>query len=121
VLLLKQEVEMFCKKDSSGYRQALEGIKLKTLVFGEKTLFTEFRLQQGSTLPGHEHPHEQTGYLVSGRMLLSIGEETFEAEPGDSWCIPGNVEHGAEILEDSIAIEVFSPVRRDYLPSLCCT
>ena len=37
-------------------------------------------------------------------------------EPGDSWCIPGHVEHRAEIIEDSVAIEVFSPVREDYLP-----
>ena len=36
--------------------------------------------------------------------------------PGDSWCIGGDVEHGAEILEDSVAVEVFSPVREDYLP-----
>ena len=40
----------------------------------------------------------------------------FEAKPVDSWCIPGNIEHGAEILADSVAIEVFSPVREDYLP-----
>jgi len=40
----------------------------------------------------------------------------FEVAPGDSWCIPGNVEHGAEILMDSVAVEVFSPVREEYLP-----
>ena len=37
-------------------------------------------------------------------------------KPGDSWCIPGNVEHRAEVAQDSVAIEVFSPVREDYLP-----
>ena len=36
--------------------------------------------------------------------------------PGDSWSIPGGMPHGAEVLEDSVAIEVFSPVRDDYLP-----
>jgi len=49
-------------------------------------------------------------------MQLSIGAETFEVEPGDCWSIPGNVEHAAEIIEDAIAVEVFSPVRKDYLP-----
>jgi quercetin dioxygenase-like cupin family protein len=107
---------MFYKSSNSGYRQALKGIELKTLVYGDKTLFTEFRLEKGSLLPRHAHPHEQTGYLISGRIRLSIGGETFEVEPGDSWCIPGDVEHGAEILLDSLAIEVFSPVREDYLP-----
>ena len=107
---------MFYKSSTSNYRQALKGIRLKTLVYGEKTLFTEFRMDNGSLLPKHAHPHEQTGYLVSGRIRLSIGDDTFDVEPGDSWCIPSNMEHGAEILADSVAVEVFSPVREDYLP-----
>ncbi|MBU0987630.1 MAG: cupin domain-containing protein [Proteobacteria bacterium] len=107
---------MFYEGDSSGYKEILSGIKLKTMVYGKKTLFVEFRLKKGSKLPRHSHPHEQTGYLVSGRMQLCIGDETFETKPGDCWCIPGDVEHGAKILADSIAVEVFSPVRDDYLP-----
>jgi unsaturated pyranuronate lyase len=107
---------MFYKSDDSGFKEVLDGIRLKTLVYGDKTLFSEFRLAKGRDLPRHSHPHEQTGYLVSGRIRLSIGDETFEVTPGDSWCIPGDVEHGAETIEDSVAIEVFSPVREDYLP-----
>ena len=107
---------MFYKSKSNGYRQALKGIKLKTLVHGERTLLSEFQLKKGTNLPPHRHPQEQTGCLVGGRIRLFIGEEAFEAEPGDSWCIPSNVEHSGEILADSIAIEVFSPVREDYLP-----
>jgi len=107
---------VFEKHSESGYEPALEGIERKTLVFGQQTLMTEFLLKKGSALPRHSHPHEQTGYLVKGRMRLSIGAEEYDARPGDSWCIPGDVEHGAEILEDSVAIEVFSPVREDYLP-----
>ncbi len=107
---------MFSKRNDGGYRQPLKGIRLKTLAFGDKTLLTEFRLEKGSQLPRHAHPHEQTGYLISGKMRLSIGEDSFDVEPGDSWCIPGHVEHGATILSDSVAVEVFSPVREDYLP-----
>jgi quercetin dioxygenase-like cupin family protein len=107
---------MFYKSERDGYIHALDGIRFKTLVYGERTLFAEFHLEKGSKLPSHRHPHEQTGYLVGGRMRLSIGEETFEVEPGDSWCIPSNVEHGGESIENSIAVEVFSPVREDYLP-----
>jgi quercetin dioxygenase-like cupin family protein len=106
---------MFYKKNDTGYRTALEGVRLKTLVHGDRTLLCEFRLEKGKVLPNHTHPHEQTGYLVSGRINLTIRDEKFEVMPGDSWCIPGDVEHGAEILEDSVAVEVFSPVREDYL------
>ena len=77
---------------------------------------TEFLLRKGAVLPRHAHPHEQTGYLVRGRIRVLIGSEEYDAQPGDSWCIAGAVEHGADILEDSVAIGVFSPVREDYLP-----
>lgn len=76
---------MFCKNNSDGYREVLPGIRMKAVVYGENTLMTEFLLKSGSVLPIHEHIHEQTGYLVSGKILLTIGEETFEVEPGDSW------------------------------------
>lgn len=106
---------MFAKQSESGYRPVMEGIELKRRVYGEKTLMAEFRLGKGSTLPRHAHPHEQTGYLLKGHIRLSIGAEECEAKSGDAWCIPGGVEHGAEILEESLAVEVFSPVREDYL------
>ena len=107
---------MFEKRSDTGYSPALAGIERKTLVYGEKTLMTEFRLRRGSVLPRHAHPHEQTGYLVKGRIRLCIGNKECEAQGGDSWCIPGGVEHGADILEDSVAVEVFAPVRDDYVP-----
>ena len=107
---------MFQKHDENGYSVAAPGIQIKTLVYGDKTLMTEYLLARGHWLPEHSHPHEQTGYLVKGRMRLTIGREEKDIGPGDSWCILGGVEHYAEIIEDSVAVEVFSPVREDYLP-----
>lgn len=107
---------MFTTHAPDGYIPALPGIARKTLCHGERTLLTEFRLERGSILPQHSHPHEQTGYLVSGRMRLKIAGTEHEVGAGDGWCIPSGVEHSATILDDSVAIEVFSPVRADYLP-----
>ncbi len=104
------------KASNTGYIKALDGIERKTLVYGENTLLTEFKLQKDRLLPCHKHPQEQTGYLVSGHIILTIDGQKQDMLPGDSWSIPGNVDHQAEILEDSVAIEVFSPVREDYLP-----
>jgi quercetin dioxygenase-like cupin family protein len=107
---------MFARHGIEGYKPALPGIRMKTLCHGDRTLMTEFILEQGSALPMHAHPHEQTGYLVKGRIRLTIGSQQQDIQPGDSWCIPPSVEHGAQIIENSVAIEVFSPVREDYLP-----
>jgi quercetin dioxygenase-like cupin family protein len=108
--------DMFARYDEDGYITALPGIERKTLVYGEKTLMVEFRLAKGALLPFHSHPYEQTGYLVSGRMTLTVGDEARQLAPGDSWCIAADLSHGAEIHEDAVAIEVFSPLREDYLP-----
>ena len=107
---------MFYKTSQSNDHQILPDIKRKTLVYGDNSLLSEFIMKKGSSLPKHSHANEQTGYLVKGKIKLTIGGENFEALSGDSWAINSNVEHSAEILEDSVAIEVFTPIREDYLP-----
>lgn len=107
---------MFYKADDKGFNSPVKGIHVKTVSHGEKTLMAEFRLEKDADLPEHTHPHEQTGYLVSGRIVLNVGKDSFQVEPGDAWCIGGDIPHSAKIIEDSVAIEVFSPVREDLLP-----
>ncbi|MFA5329499.1 MAG: cupin domain-containing protein [Prolixibacteraceae bacterium] len=97
------------------YTEILKGIKIKTLCYGKLMLMTEFLLQKDAVLPEHAHPYEQTGYLVKGKIRLFIDGVPHEMNPGDSWNIPENVTHRAEISEDSVAIEIFSPLREDYL------
>ena len=89
---------------------------MRALAFEKKTILCEFRLEMGNRLPAHDHPYEQTGYLISGKLNFRIDNELFLTEPGDSWSIPQNVEHEVEILEDSVVLELFSPIRPDYLP-----
>ena len=108
--------QRFRKKGSGASRQLVGGVHLTTLVYGEKTLMGEFKISKGAVIPTHAHPHEQTGIMISGLLRFNVEGNITEAEAGDSWCIPGNVEHSAEALEDSVVVEVFSPVREDYLP-----
>ncbi len=107
---------MFIKNSARHYREMLPGVELKPLTHGDAMLMGEFRLKKGSVIPSHSHHHEQIGYLVTGKIRFTADGETFEAEPGDSWCIAGNREHSAEVLEEALIIEVFSPVRDEYLP-----
>jgi quercetin dioxygenase-like cupin family protein len=107
---------MFTKKDTRSFRPLIEGVTMRPLAFEQKTIMCEFKLEQGHTLPSHKHPYEQTGYLLSGKLNFRIDKKWHLTEPGDSWCIPENVEHEVEIMEDSLVIELFSPIRPDYLP-----
>ena len=107
---------MFTPADDDGYRELLDGVRMKALAWGGRTLLAEFRLAAGATIPVHHHPQEQTGYLVSGALEFLIAGNRRLARAGDSWSLPPDTPHGVEVLEDAVVIEVFSPVREDYLP-----
>jgi quercetin dioxygenase-like cupin family protein len=112
---VKEGIFMFVKDSAKPLQEIVPGVKRKTLAVGEHTLMSKFALEAGSELPLHKHPHEQIGYLVSGRLILTIGAESCEMQAGDSWAVPGDTPHRAAVVEDSVAIEVFFPVRQDYL------
>jgi quercetin dioxygenase-like cupin family protein len=107
---------MFVRHAEDGYVTTAPGVARRTLAHGAGMLMIEFRMAAGTGLASHRHLHEQTGYLVGGRLRLRIGAEEFEVAAGDSWSIPGDVEHEATAVDDSIAVEVFTPVREDLLP-----
>jgi quercetin dioxygenase-like cupin family protein len=108
---------MFDRYARAEGHELLPGVILRTLAHGEQTLLAEVRIARGAVIPEHRHPQEQTGYLVSGRLEFSIEGVELIAEPGSSWSLPADISHGASALTDSVVIEVFSPVREDYLPA----
>ena len=109
---------MFGLDSKEGFTEIVEGIRIKAIARGERTIMTKFLLRAGAALSEHAHPNEQIGYLVSGRMRLYIGNKSREVGPGDSWCVGAEVRHKADVLEDSMALEVFAPSRPDYLKYL---
>jgi len=106
---------MIAKESAEGYKEVITGILLKNLVHGEKTHVVEVKLKKGAVLPEHHHVHEQTGYLISGSLKFVVDGGCTVVNPGDSWNFASESLHGAEALEDSVAVEVFSPIREDYL------
>ena len=106
---------MFGKNSPDGYSEVLPGIRIKTLTYGAASLMTEFLLGKDVALPEHSHVYEQVGYLVKGKMKLYIEGNPRILLPGDSWNIASNLRHKAEIIEDSVAVEVFTPRREDYM------
>ena len=95
--------------------EMVPGVIRRTLVFGERTSLHEIQIASGAEVPLHTHPHEQTGYVASGRVVFEVGGERRELGPGDGYSVPGNVPHGVVALEDSVCVDIFSPVRTEYL------
>ena len=92
------------------------GVARRTLNAGEHTSIHEIEIAEGCVVPMHTHPHEQIGYVVSGRVKFELGDETKELNAGDSWVIPSEVPHEVTALEDAVVIDVFSPAREEFIP-----
>jgi quercetin dioxygenase-like cupin family protein len=115
---MHQQTKLLARRESCPIVESPKGVFRTTLAYNEQSMLCHFRLTRGARIPLHDHPAAQNGYLVSGRMrFLNEKGEAFVAEPGTGWCFNPGERHGAEVLEDSEAIECFVPMRPEYVPA----
>jgi quercetin dioxygenase-like cupin family protein len=100
---------------SQRWIEVFPGIHRHRLAASEQLYQMEVRLEPGSAVPLHQHPHEQTTYVIRGRLRVQIGDETIEAGPGSLAYFPSNVPHAVWALEASLVLDSFTPARADYL------
>jgi quercetin dioxygenase-like cupin family protein len=92
-----------------------EGIELQ-LVVGNTLMLCRVRFAPLLVTPEHSHPHEQMSIVVKGRVRFFIEGEERIASPGDVLHFPPNCWHGATMMEEEVElIDIFSPVREDFL------
>ncbi len=102
------------KHDSVTPVEMFPGVVRRTITDGERLMLIEGTMDEGAVVPMHTHPHEQTGYLISGRARFELGDETRELGPGDCWLVPSNVPHKVTALAPSVFVDIFSPPREEY-------
>ena len=86
------------------------------LVRGAGTMLVRLRVAKGFDQDGHLHDgHESIGYVVSGRLEMSVGDDTRILEAGSTWYHPKGVRHTCRALEDSEMLEFHAPLRPDVL------
>ncbi|VVB70444.1 Cupin domain protein [uncultured archaeon] len=78
-------------------------------------MICRFDLETGVEIPSHSHPQSQAGYIVSGRICITVGGKSQDLGPGDSYSAPPGVLHSARTLEKAVVVDTFSPPRDDYL------
>lgn len=101
---------IFSWDELDGVHWDAEGIDAQ-IVTGEHMHLVRAVYDPGTTYEMHSHPHEQFSLLLSGRLRLTVGDETREIGPGDGWYAPADVPHGGEVLGDepAVFIDVYSP------------
>ena len=87
----------------------------RRFITGDSVTVGRFELKRGGVVPLHSHANEQISMVMSGALLFRIGGRDTIVKAGEMIQIPGNVPHEVEVLEDAVAIDVFSPVRQDWI------
>ncbi|SNR16177.1 cupin domain-containing protein [Tenacibaculum jejuense] len=92
-----------------------EGVKRKIMGYDDKIMLVKVHFEVGGVGPMHEHYHSQVTYVENGAFELTIGKETKILKGGDCFYIPPHVMHGAICKEAGVLIDVFSPIREDFM------
>ena len=91
------------------------GVKRKIMGYDDKIMLVRVHFDKGGIGSVHEHYHSQVSYVASGAFEVTIGGVTQRLEEGDSFYVPPNTLHGAVCLEAGELIDVFSPLREDFM------
>lgn len=92
------------------------GITRKVLSYSENLMAVELHFQKGAVGAKHSHPHEQIGYIISGKLVYQEdGCEDKELQTGDTYYVAPDVEHGVLVLEETVLLDVFTPMRKDFV------
>lgn len=92
-----------------------EGIKRKIMGYDDKILMAKIHFDAGAVGSLHNHVHSQVTYVDSGEFILTIGEVTKTIGAGDCFYVPSKAMHGVSCIETGVLVDVFSPVREDFL------
>jgi len=94
-----------------------DGIE-RQMVHGERLMVCRLRLAPHVVTAVHSHPHEQIVLVERGRVRFTVEGRDYIASPGDIIHFRSGCEHGAAILDEgAVLIDIFSPVRDDFLPA----
>ena len=105
----------FKPRDDSKRVEMVPGVFRQVLACGERAMVVKIAIGKGAEVPMHTHPHEQSGYILSGKFRFTIGDETRDLGAFEGYSVPPNVPHGGIGLEaDTIAIDTFAPPREEY-------
>lgn len=81
----------------------------------ERVTIANFQLKKGATIPEHHHPNEQISFIISGKVKMTMQGKSYTLEEGDMIVIPKNIPHAIEALDDTRALDIFTPPREDWL------
>jgi mannose-6-phosphate isomerase-like protein (cupin superfamily) len=95
--------------------EELNPLLQRQMVWGQQVMLARVLLKKGCVVPLHSHHNEQLTYIVEGALKFWIDNQEITVRAGEVLCIPSNMPHKAEALEDTVDLDVFTPPRADWI------
>jgi unsaturated pyranuronate lyase len=96
-------------------KEELNPLLFRQMIHSPALTVARLELRKGCAVPEHSHHNEQLSTVEKGRLKFVLAGKEVIVEAGETLVIPGHVPHSAEALEDTIAIDLFSPPREDWI------
>ena len=91
------------------------GVRRRVLAYNEQMMIVEVCFEEGGIGSVHTHPHLQSTYVQSGRFRFTIDGTAVEVSQGDTIAFPANIPHGTLCLQAGTLIDIFTPMRADFV------
>ncbi|MDL2300617.1 cupin domain-containing protein [Clostridiaceae bacterium OttesenSCG-928-D20] len=110
-----KKTSIWVEGDSIESISVAENSERRILAYCEEMMCVENVLKPGGIIPVHSHTHTQITYVQSGVFDFTIDKETKRIKEGDSCLLQDAVPHGAVCIEEGILLDIFTPIRDDFL------
>lgn len=117
--MTKEEIEKHFVQDANlEWEQLDDKVRRKIMAYEQSLMLVKVEFKAGGVGVVHQHPHVQITHVHSGVFEVEIEKEKTILKAGDVFHIPSNLWHGAVCIEDGVLIDVFSPVREDFIQNI---
>lgn len=107
--------KVFIQDQDIAWETAGEGVRRKIMAWDDKLMLVRVEFETGGIGQLHQHYHSQITHVESGSFEVEIGGEKKVLNAGDVYYIPPHILHGCVCLEKGVLIDVFSPMREDFI------
>ena len=104
----------FYRWDDVVHEQVTEMLS-RRVVTGEREMVAQISMKKGCFVPSHQHESEQMTYVLKGALKFCIGGKDITVRENEILHIPSGVPHEATALEETFELDLFSPIRQDWL------
>ena len=112
---MTQEGKQFINDTEIPWDDLGGGLKRKIMSYDENLMMVKVSFEKGGIGSLHSHFHTQMSYVESGAFEITIGDKTEALKKGDAYYIPPNIIHGALCIEPGILVDIFTPLREDFV------